>query len=556
MATDSSKSQGQAQAQAQASKTKRNIKPVRITYKNLDVSSAAVDAANQMDVWHKFILFDVDKADKDEILDDFIKTASPILLLPVMFTMEDDKKATFLSNCRYGPIQKFVNKKMQIKLGSGKIVKYDIVLSFLSYNDMHLDTKKCIMEILKTRLTKETLGRKSLNLGNFTTDYRLGSVYCPIHVPVVFDQIFRFSHSMLQSASSNSLNNKLPVNNLILKDNKLESLPIPEKMLSYHLSKLDLRNNNLLEIRALKPFQEFKIIELWLDGNPLCNNYSSPKDYITAVRSLLPSVQILDGQCIGQEEKMLPTYHKHFIGDKAGLVKQFLKHFFTCYDQNDRIVLNGLYDAGALFSMTVGTITTAQKQLITPFATNRNLLKFVDYARCTENLLYGPEKIIAVLRREPPTMHKMKYLDIDLIYSSNNCISVSVQGPFVYRKNDCPIMWFHRTLIIVAKEDNEFCIINDQYHIDSCPQSLLESDLSDLKVEPDDSIVPSFKPISFGPAEKYQLLKLMQELTTLNSEFSEKFLVDAKWDVRLAIKNFMQTYMNNKIPAEALRSMY
>lgn len=356
-------------------------------------------------------------------------------------------------------------------------------------------------------------------------------------------------------SGTNSRESKLPIKDLILKDNKLQSLNIPEKMLSYHLGKLDVRNNSIFDMNALIPFREFKIIEIWLDGNPLCDKYNSPKDYITAIKSILPSVQIVDGQCIGQEEKILPAFHKHFIGDKIkiDLVKQFIKHFFTCYDQDDRIVLNGLYDAGALFSMTVGSISNAQKLLITPFATNRNLLKFVDYARCTENLLYGPEKIIAVLRREPPTIHKMKYLDIDLIYSSENCFSVSVQGPFVYRKNEFPIMWFHRTLIVVAKEDNEFCIINDQYHIDSCSASLLETDLSELKVDAENLVPPTFNPISFGPAEKYQLLKLMQELTTLNSELSEKFLLDAKWDVRLAIKNFMQTYMSNKIPSEALR---
>lgn len=545
MASDSAKDQTPT--------PKKFLKPVRITYKNLEVSPAAVEAANCLDVWHKFILFNVDKKDKNEVLENLIRIASPVLFLPVMYTMENNDKATFLTNCRFNTVQKFINQKMELKLASGKIVNYDIVLSFLSYHDMHLDSKKCIADILRARLNKESLGRKTFNLGNFTNDYRLGSIYCPIHLPIIFDQLFRICHSMFQSTTSNR-DCKLPIKELILKDNKLEYLPIPEKMLSYHLSKLDLRNNNLHDIGVLKPFHEFKIIEIWLDGNPLCKNYSSPKDYILGVKSVLPSVQIIDGQCIGQEEKKLPVYHKHFISDKikTELVKQFIKHFFTCYDQGDRIVLNGLYDAGALFSMTVGSIPNAQKQLIMPFATNRNLLKFVDYARCTENLQYGPEKIIALLRREPPTIHKMKYLDIDLIYSSDNCFTVSVQGPFAYRKNDCPILWFHRTLIVVAKEDNEFCIINDQYHIDNCPASLLESDLSELKIDSDD-LVPSFNPISFGPAEKYQLLKLMQELTTLNNELSEKFLVDAKWDVRLAIKNFMQNYTNNKIPLEALR---
>ncbi|XP_003427413.1 nuclear RNA export factor 2 [Nasonia vitripennis] len=532
--------------------TKNFLNPVRLSYKDPSVDKSVENAANVINAWHKFILYNVAKEDKNLILDAIIEICAPGLFIPVKYQMETDTKATFLSMCRSNVISRFVNQKMQLKLKNGKIVYYDIVLSYLTFKEFNLNVLQIISNVIKARFSKESI-RKTLNLQNFSTDKLLGSVYCPLHIPVVFDNILRLSKTVI--APINNRDAKLPIRDLILRNNNLESLVFTEKVFSFVFSKIDLRNNKLYDVTLLKPFSEYKITELWLDGNPLCSNYSSAKDYVTAVKCYFPHLQLLDGEIIGIEDKQVPIYHKHFVQDKIkiNLVKQFLEHFFTCYDQEDRLVFNGLYDAGALFSMTIGPITdNSQKQIIKSFATNRNLLKFVDYAKCTEFLLYGPEKIITALRREPATLHKMKFLDIDLLYSTSNSFAVFVQGPFVYRKTNVPPMWFTRTLIVVAKEDNEFCIINDQYHIDNCPPSLNNVDLSELKIVTQHS-VPQFNPISFSGAEKYQLLRLLQELTTMNDKYSEKYLIEASWDIRQAIKTFMQQYLSNRVPTEAFK---
>ena len=88
----------------------------------------------------------------------------------------------------------------------------------------------------------------------------------------------------------------------------------------------------------------FYVLVLLLQGNPLRGNYTGPKEYVYAVKSYFLHLRTLNGQDVGQNIKMMPKYNNHFILNKSevDIVKQFLKHFLTCYDQDDRIVFNGL----------------------------------------------------------------------------------------------------------------------------------------------------------------------------------------------------------------------
>lgn len=137
------------------------------------------------------------------------------------------------------------------------------------------------------------------------------------------------------------------------------------------------------------------------------------------------------------------------------------------YDQEDRSIMNGVYDKNALYFMTLGAgINYMHKQVAKSFVTNRNLLKLVDYAKCHEFLLRGPDKIISILKRQPLTSHDLRTFNIDLLYDNDNILAISIQGLFIYKEIPILPMIFNRTFIIVGKEDNEYCITNDQYFID------------------------------------------------------------------------------------------
>ncbi|CAK9801753.1 Nuclear RNA export factor 2 [Anthophora quadrimaculata] len=271
---------------------------------------------------------------------------------------------------------------------------------------------------------------------------------------------------------SNNRDVRLPVRELSLRYNKITAIILFEKFFNYHLTKLDLRHNQIADVEYLRYFSEFKISELWLDGNPLCAKYTKCQDYLQAVKNVFPHLQKLDGIVIGMEQKFVPNIQSNFLrdGSKTCLIKQFVKHYFTLYDQDDRQVMNGLYDRDALYSMTQGPISNyIHKQLTKAFVTNRNLLKFVDYAKCQEFLLRGPEKIISALRSQPPTIHHFKSFHVDLLYEGEVHLAISVQGLFSFREVSCPRMFFNRTFIIMKKEDDEYCITNDQCYLDGTP---------------------------------------------------------------------------------------
>ena len=64
--------------------------------------------------------------------------------------------------------------------------------------------------------------------------------------------------------------------------------------------------------------------------------------------------------------------------------------------------------------------------------------------------------------------------------------------------------------------------------------------------------LPSFKPIIFSQNDKENLIVRLQEVTTMTTEYCEKYLIECSWDIKKAITLFMNKYKNGKIPKEAL----
>lgn len=64
-------------------------------------------------------------------------------------------------------------------------------------------------------------------------------------------------------------------------------------------------------------------------------------------------------------------------------------------------------------------------------------------------------------------------------------------------------------------------------------------------------IYEDFTPSCFSITEKKELLSKLVELTTLNNEWCQTYLEEAKWNIRKAISNFMKDYKDSAIPATA-----
>lgn len=529
--------------------TKATCDPVRLTFQNPLFSPAYYALANRKDIWHKFILFHSGSPQKKDMLDAIILASAPEVLIPTFYQEESNTKASFLARCGAQLIDSLMKYSLQVPLANGEYVRMDIVLGYQTSNELQLNPQNVICRIAQQRYEPM---RKSLNLDDFQNDKRLGPVYCSISTPKCLNLALRCARSAILS---NTREMKLPVRELSMRSNEFMVFIPQEKFFNFHLTKIDFRDNKLTDFRQLGYFSEFNIMEVWVDGNPLCQKFTRPDDYVRAAKAVFPHLQVLDGVMIGVEKKFVPTIQRHFLGDgsKLPLVKQFVMHYFNLYDQANRSVLNGLYDTGAMFSMTLGPITNfSHMQLLKPFATNRNLLKFVDYAKCHEFLLHGPEDILNTLVRQPKTVHNAKNFQIDLLYQSHNCFSIAIQGYFSFRDYPFPPLAFTRTFIVISKEDNEYCICNDQYHIESVPPDakiLQTNENRGLELRPP----PKYTPIPLSNVEREQLLRFLHELTGMNREYCVKGLEKANWDVRTAIKNFMQAYTINEVPFEAFK---
>ncbi|XP_014467666.1 PREDICTED: nuclear RNA export factor 2-like isoform X1 [Dinoponera quadriceps] len=517
--------------------------PHRLSHSKPSFDSQEMALASRKDLWHKFIIFDGALHSQTDVLHAVVTACEPEILIPIMYTIENKNKSTFLAKCNSTTIENMVKQGLCVVLPGGQELVMDIVLGFLSMHKLPLNTNRIIVQALRDRYEPV---KKVFNLDDFENEKALGSIFCPISIPKILHFVLLCSKMGIMGSNREP---RLPVRELSLKNNKITAIILFDKFFSYHLTKLDLRHNQILDVEYLRYFCEFKISELWLDGNPLCTRYTSSQEYVHAVKNVFPHLQKLDGVVIGIEKKFVPCIQSNYLGNgtKISLIKQFVRHFFTLYDQDDRIVMNGLYDKNAVYSMTLGTTTNhTYKEIIKTFSTNRNLLKFVDYAKCHEFLLWGPEKIISALQRQPPTLHNFKTFYIDLLNEGDNHIAISVQGLFSYRTLPCSPMLFNRTFIIVRKEDNEYCITNDQYYIDGTPASN-----SDVKFETKSA--PKFSPTVLSVSEKEQLLRFLRELTTMNIRYCYKYLQDAEWDIRNAITMFMQHYAVNNVPPEAFQ---
>ncbi|XP_035720260.1 nuclear RNA export factor 1-like isoform X1 [Vespa mandarinia] len=520
--------------------------PLRLTHIKPSFDAEELALASRQDLWHKFIVLNCQPHGKAEILKAIINACEPEILLPVMYKKENENKSTFLAKCNSGAIENLVKQCLCIALPGGYEIYIDIILGFINTRELSLNPNKVIAQSLYQRYESV---KKILNLDDFENDRLLSSIFCPISIPKIFHLVLRCAK---QGVMGNNRELKLSVRELSLKHNNLTAIILFEKFFNFHLTKLDLRYNQILDVEYLRYFSEFKITELWLDGNPLCTQYKNAQEYVQAVKNIFQHLQKLDGVIIGMEKKFIPNIQTHYLkdGSKLPLIKQFVKHFFLMYDQEDRSIMNGLYDKNAFYSMTLGAGTNyVHKQVAKSFVTNRNLLKFVDYAKCHEFLLRGPDKIISVLRRQPPTSHDIRTFNIDLLYESNNLLAISIQGLFYYKEISFLPMVFNRTFIIVGKEDNEYCITNDQYFIDGPYSNNLIQINTEMKHDIKNMCV--FVPTIFSPSEKKKLIVFLQELTSMNSTFSLKFLEDVNWDIRRAITNFTKMYTLNDVPPEA-----
>lgn len=352
----------------------------------------------------------------------------------------------------------------------------------------------------------------------------------------------------------------LQIQTLKLSNNEIRSLGPLEVIWSCKtLTSLDLRNNFITSMTALVPLKNMKITELWLDGNPVCNDYDEI-NYIQAVKEICPKIEKLDGMMVGT--KGFLAYRRNYVvnQDCQQFIDQFLSHFFTLYDSGNRNNLIGLYQKNSVFSLTSSlvldqaTSQTVRLENYKKFA--RNLIKMIDFSKSCKELMHGDKDIITRFCKLPPTEHDPYTFTVDVVHFTPPCIVLVVTGAFREPAQNLieveGVYGFSRTFVLQGIENGEYVIKNEMLHVTNATTSLANRAFKVVRVAGSANLKGGLviKDIN----ERIDVVLSFSKITTLNKFWARKYLEEAQWDFKKALEIFVDLYKSEKISLSAFKN--
>ncbi|KAK9730629.1 Nuclear transport factor 2 (NTF2) domain [Popillia japonica] len=512
--------------------------------------------------WHKIIVENVANLDKLTVLNTIMKFCYPLHFIPVHYESCNNVANFLLKNCG-SAIERMCNQNLIIKhpCNNEEPFKLSIQLSTASTNDMKINIQDNVMKVLYKRFNAQ---HGILDLDNFVSDKGLEE-FCPLSQPKLLFYIFHLS-------------NNLPIRYLRLSNNQIESLKAMEGLSGITtMLGIDLHNNSISSMAEITYLQEFNLIEIWLDGNPLCDKcdeFSYGKEakkylpgnplcdkcdefsYGKEAKKYLPTLKKIDGFRIHTEPYLLRR--RNYLCSQTGfdLVDQFLEHYFTLYDSDNRSVLDGLYHQEALFSLTSSYIpmqsTSANARLQAYNKVSRNLLNLATFTGSDEFLFAGPSDILKVLTSLPQSEHDPFSFNVELISYTEKIAILVVGGIFREVKEtlfeEDRLLYFTRTFVLRAGNDREYTILNEMVHISNATTFQASIGFKRVRAPTDDYI---HIPRPRNTEEMLEIVRAIEVLTGLNREWSKKCLEEGNFVLEKALTLFVELYKMDKIPPAA-----
>ncbi|KOX78946.1 Nuclear RNA export factor 1 [Melipona quadrifasciata] len=324
------------------------------------------------DVWHKVKILKGTQYDKETVLKAILSAIEPAEMIPVKYQASGEDTYFLARNCAHA-LDKLCKTNLIIKNPEGDPLILIVTLGFASTHDLKLN----LQPLLLTALTKKyNPNFKSLDLTEFHKDPDLSkTVYCPLFQQRTFCHVLKLTKTAIAT-----------VEYLNLQKNELFNLVPLEISTKTTIKYLDLRHNNLISMKALSPIKNLCITKLWLDGNPLCENYSNSRQYIDSALKYCP-IQ-LDG-----------VYIRTF-----GLPLTYVTYFKN--ESREELVRN-----------------VAHKRGLAQFtASNFNLLKSGDMNKKRQHIYYGQDNIVVGLKKLPNSYHEKSSFMWDLMYDDGKCL--------------------------------------------------------------------------------------------------------------------------------------
>ncbi|KAL4623006.1 nuclear RNA export factor 1 isoform X1, partial [Arapaima gigas] len=322
-----------------------------------------------------------------------------------------------------------------------------------------------------------------------------------------------------------------------------------------NLKTLNLSQNELKTERELDKVKGFKLVELWLDRNPLCDYFKDQASYVSAVRERFPRLLKLDGHDlpppIGFDVEapttLPPCKGSYFFSDEIkSLILRFLQQYYSIYDSGDRQPLLDAYHDGASFSLSIPfSIQNPSRCSLGEYhKDSRNIKKLKDPTTRFRLLKHTRLNVVAFLNELPKTQHDIASFTVDV----STYMVTENSATFLFLSLHCNLCKHSSCLLIPSPSIFiSLCIVNDELFVRNATTEEIRKAFAAPAPTPSSSPVPTLS------APQQEMLSSFSQKSGMNLEWSQKCLQDNDWDFNRAAQIFTQLKAEGKIPDVAFK---
>ncbi|XP_042566868.1 nuclear RNA export factor 1 isoform X2 [Cyprinus carpio] len=411
---------------------------------------------------------------------------------------------------------------------------------------IHTDLKAADLEHLKQCMAKRFDGsQQALDLNNIRVDPDLVSQNIEVTLNrrnSMLAVIKIIEENIPELICLNLSNNRLyRLDDLADIVNKVPNLKI-----------LNLSHNELKTERELDKLKGLKLVELSLEGNPLCGHYKIQADYVSAIRERFPKLLRLDGHVlpppIGFDLEVAPATlppckASYFCSEEIkNIILCFLQQYYSIYDSGDRQPLLEAYHDGAAFSLSIPfTLQNASKSSLGEYQKDcRNIRRMKDDPTTRFRLIKHTRlNVVAFLNELPKTQHDIASLIVDVNTYTATLLAFTVSGVFkeIDGKSRDSFRAFSRVFIAVPAGNAGLCIVNDELFV----RNATTEEIRRAFVAP--APTPSSSPVPTLSAPQQEMLAAFSLMSGMNLEWSQKC-----WDFEGDAQIFTGLKAQGKIP--------
>uniref|UniRef100_A0A672SXE1 Nuclear RNA export factor 1-like n=1 Tax=Sinocyclocheilus grahami TaxID=75366 RepID=A0A672SXE1_SINGR len=395
---------------------------------------------------------------------------------------------------------------------------------------IHTDLKAADLEHLKQCMAKRFDGsQQALDLNNIRVDPDLVSQNIEVTLNrrnSMLAVIKIIEENIPELICLNLSNNRLyRLDDLADIVNKVPNLKI-----------LNLSHNELKTERELDKLKGLKLVELSLEGNPLCGHYKNQADYVRLDGHVLPPPIGFDLEVA--PATLPPCKASYFCSEEIkNIILCFLQQYYSIYDSGDRQPLLDAYHDGAAFSLSIPfTLQNASKSSLGEYQKDcRNIRRMKDDPTTRFRLIKHTRlNVVAFLNELPKTQHDIASLIVDINTYTATLLAFTVSGVFKETdgKSRDSFRAFSRVFIAVPAVPAGLCIVNDELFV----RNATTEEIRRAFVAP--APTPSSSPVPTLSAPQQEMLAAFSQMSGMNLEWSQKCLQDNDWDFDRAAQIF------------------